>query len=156
MTTPLPKVVLALFGALFLILAATLVPSGAFAGLEGATKGRFALVVSNEYYPEIWDLHFSHADGQITSKTLAELNFQVEWVRDGSIGDVRQALSRIKQKAEAAGPDSVVFFYFSGHAAEDGARNYMILNERVPQQTAKLPLPDWKRANLPLIGLPYR
>jgi uncharacterized caspase-like protein len=149
MTTPLPKVVLALFGALFLISAAALVPSVAFAG-------RFALVVSNEHYPEIGNLHFSHADGEIIGKTLVELNFEVEWVRDGSIGNVRQALSRIKQNAEAAGPDSVVFFYFSGHAAEDGARNYMILNERVPQQTAKLPLPDWKRANLPLIGLPYR
>ena len=84
------------------------------------------------------------------------MNFQVEWVRDGSIGNVRQALSRIKQKAEAAGPNWVVFFYFSGHAAEDGTRNDMILNERVPQQSAKLPLPEWKRANLPVIGLPYR
>jgi len=156
MTNPLVKVVLVLFAALFLTFAAALAPSGAFAGLAGAAKSRFALVVSNEYYPEIWDLHFSHADGQITSKTLAELNFQVEWVRDGSIGNVRQALSRIKQKAEAAGPDSVVFFYFSGHAAEDGTRNYIILNERVPQQNAKLPLPEWKRANLPIIGLPYR
>jgi uncharacterized caspase-like protein len=152
MTNPLPKAV----SALFLILAATLLPSGAYAGLAEAAKSRFALVVSGEYYPEIGDLHFSHTDGQISSKALAELNFQVEWVRDGSIGKVRQALSRIKQKAEAAGPDSVVFFYFSGHAAEDGTRNYMILNERVPQQTAKLPLPEWKRANLPVIGLPYR
>ena len=42
------------------------------------------------------------------------------------------------------------------HAAEDGTRNYMILNERVPIQTAKLPFPEWKRANLPVIGLPYR
>ncbi len=49
-----------------------------------------------------------------------------------------------------------MFFYFSGHAAEDNVRNYMILNERVPQQTAKLSLPEWKRANLPVIGLPYR
>ncbi len=152
MTNPLPKVV----SALFLILAATLAPSGAYAGLAEAAKSRFALVVSNEYYPEIGNLHFSHSDGQITSNTLAQLNFSVEWVHDGSIGNVRQALSRIKQNVEAAGPDLVVFFYFSGHAAEDGTRNYMILNERVPQQTAKLPLPEWKRANLPIIGLPYR
>jgi hypothetical protein len=120
MTTPLPKVVSALFGALFLISAVALVPSVAFAGLEGAAKGRFALVVSNEHYPEIGNLHFSHADGEIIGKTLVELNFEVEWVRDGSIGNIRQALSRIKQNAEAAGPNSVVFFYFSGHAAEDG------------------------------------
>ena len=152
----LPKVASALCAVLFLIFAITFVPSGATAGLAGAAKSRFALVVSNEYYPEIWDLHFSHADGQITAKTLTELNFQVEWVRDGAIGNVRQALSRIKEKAEAAGPGSVVFFYFSGHAAEDGTHNYMILNERVPQQTAKLPLPKWKKANLPVIGLPYR
>ena len=91
MTNPLPKVVLALF----LMLAAAFAPSDAAAGLAGAAKSRFALVVSNEYYPEIWNLRFSHMDGQITAKTLAELNFQVEWVRDGSIGNVRQALSRI-------------------------------------------------------------
>ena len=154
MTNPLPKVVSALLAALFLISAAALAPSAAFAGLSA--KSRFALVVSNEYYPEIGGLHFSHSDGQITSKTLAELKFQVEWVRDGSISNIRQALSRIKQNVEAAGPNSVVFFYFSGHAAEDNVRNYMILNERVPQQTAKLSLPEWKRANLPVIGLPYR
>ncbi len=102
MTNPLPKVVSALLAALFLISAAALAPSAAFAGLSA--KSRFALVVSNEYYPEIGGLHFSHSDGQITSKTLAELNFQVEWVRDGSISNIRQALSRIKQNVEAAGP----------------------------------------------------
>ena len=104
MTTPLPKVILALFGALFLISAAALVPSVAFAGLEGAAKGRFALVVSNEHYPEIGNLHFSHADGEIIGKTLVELNFEVEWVRDGSIGNVRQACPELSRTPKLLAP----------------------------------------------------
>jgi hypothetical protein len=110
MTNPLPQVVSVLFAAVVLTLATVLAPSGAFAGLAGTAKGRFALIVTNESYPEIGNLHFSHADGQIIAKTLLELNFQVELERDNSIEGVRQALSRIMQKAEAAGPDSVVFF----------------------------------------------
>jgi hypothetical protein len=154
MTNPFAKVVSVLFAALFLTFAAAIAPSSAFAGLAGPAKDRFALVVSNEHYPEIGDLHFSHADGQIIATTLAELNFQVEWVRDSSIDGVRQALSRIKQKAEASGPDSVVFFYFSGHAAEDGAKNYVLLNERVPKSFNPSDYPS-RRAVLPVIGIPY-
>ena len=154
MTNPLPKVVSVLFAALVLTFVEAFAPSGAFAGLAGVAKGRFALVVSNEYYPEIGDLHFSHADGQIIAKTLLELNFQVELARDNSIDGIRQALSRMKQKAEAAGPDSVVFFYFSGHAAEDGTKNYVLLNERVPKSFNPSDYGS-KRAVLPIIGIPY-
>jgi uncharacterized caspase-like protein len=154
MTNLLKKVVSILLAALFLTSAAAFRPSGASAGLAGGSKGRFALVVSNEYYPEISNLHFSHADGQITNKALVELNFEVEWVRDGSIENIRQALSRIKQKAEAAGPDSLVFFYFSGHAAEDGVKNYMLLNERVPKSFNPANY-DSRRAVLNVIGIPY-
>ena len=154
MTNPLPKVGSVLFAALVLTFVEALAPSGAFAGLAGVAKGRFALVVSNEYYPEIGDLHFSHADGQIIAKTLLELNFQVELARDNSIDGIRQALSRMKQKAEAAGPDSVVFFYFSGHAAEDGTKNYVLLNERVPKSFNPSDYGS-RRAVLPIIGIPY-
>jgi len=154
MTNPLPQVVSVLFAAAVLTFAAALAPSGAFAGLAGTAKGRFALIVTNESYPEIGNLHFSHADGQIIAKTLLELNFQVEVERDNSIEGVRHALSRITQKAEAAGPDSVVFFYFSGHAAEDGAKNYMLLNERAPNSFNPSDYGS-RRAVLPVIGIPY-
>ena len=67
---------------------------------------------------------------------------------------VRHALSRLTQNAEAAGPDSVVFFYFSGHAAEDGAKNYMLLNERAPNSFNPSDYGS-RRAVLPVIGIPY-
>ena len=68
MANPLPKVVSVLCATLCLTFAAALAPSGAFAGLAGAAKSRFALIVSNEYYPEIGGLHFSHGDGQVTPR----------------------------------------------------------------------------------------
>ncbi len=161
MTNPLAKTVSALCAALMLGFAMFFAVSDAYAGI-GVPKKRFALVVTNEYYPDIGNLQFCHSDGQTTSAVLRDLDFEVEWLKDGTIEAVRRALSELKQKAEAAGPESVVFFYFSGHAADDGTRNYLILNERVPQRPVErgtppkeLSLLEWKQANLPVIGLPY-
>ena len=162
MTNPLAKMASVLFAALMLGFAVLFPASDAYAGAEMANK-RFALVVTNEHYPDIWDLHYSHSDGRITIGTLLDLGFEVTWQPDGTIESVRRALSELKKKAEAAGPELVVFFYFSGHAAEDGARNYLLLNERVPQRAVEPGTPpkelytlEWRQANLPLIGLPYR
>ena len=48
----------------------------------------------------------------------------------------------------------VVFFYFSGHAAEDGTKNYMLLNERAPNSFNPSDYGS-RRAVLPVIGIPY-
>jgi uncharacterized caspase-like protein len=128
-----------------------------------ATRGsRFALVVTNEYYPELGNLHFCHSDGQITSSALRTLGFEIQWLKNASAADVRQALSELKRKAEAAGPESVVFFYFSGHAAEDGMRNYLIVNERAPPLSSEpkenpksADVTKWRQAVLPVIGIPF-
>jgi hypothetical protein len=123
---------------------------------------RFALVVTNEFYPDIHNLQFCHADGRNVSSALQALTFEVRWLKDGSIAHFRQALAELKQQAEAAGPDSVVFFYFSGHAAEDGAKNYLLLNERVPEPSSGqdggaggILSPEWRQANLAKIGIPF-
>ena len=82
MTNPLAKMASVLFAALMLGFAVLFPASDAYAGAEMANK-RFALVVTNEHYPDIWDLHYSHSDGRITIGTLLDLGFEVNGCRTG-------------------------------------------------------------------------
>ena len=103
-------------------------------GTAARAEPRHALVVTNqEYAPELGPLAFPHSDGEIVSAALQSQGFTVQRLKDGSTGGFRQALQRFVQAVNADGTDAVVFFYFSGHAAEDGLRNYLILNERLPE-----------------------
>jgi len=116
---------------------------------------RFALVVANEHYPDIGMLSFSHSDGQIMSAALRALRFDVKQLDEGSITDFRFKLDELKRSVEAAGPSSIVFFYFSGHAAEDGSKNYIILNEKLPSTPKDQSAAAWRKAVLPKIGVPF-
>jgi uncharacterized caspase-like protein len=125
---------------------ASFISSSSTAGL-GET--RYAFIVTNQnYVPAIGRLAFSHNDGEIMSATLQSLGFKIRRLKDGSGADFREALRRFVEEVKAGGPEAVVFFYFSGHAGDDGNRNYLILNDEFPpaaqdhnQQVASIGVP---------------
>ncbi len=99
-----------------------------------SSQTRYALIVTNQNYdPAIGRLAYSHNDGEIISATLQSLGFRIRRLKDGSRADFRESLQRFVEEVKAAGSEAEVFFYFSGHAADDGNRNYLILNEAYPQ-----------------------
>lgn len=114
---------------------AVLVLLGCFVMSTAASaEFRHALVVTNQKYSgQVMPLTFPHRDGEIISAALESLSFKVEILRDGSKNDFQVALQRFLGQLKDAGPDAVAFFYFSGHALDDGQRNYLILSDHLKE-----------------------
>jgi uncharacterized caspase-like protein len=110
--------------------------TGVGAAYAAIIKQRLALVVTNENYaPELYPLQYTHADGRIVAAALKEIGFNVRVLRDGSISRFEQAFEDFLAEVRAAGPDTVAFFYFSGHSVPRWAdnTNWLILNEVLPE-----------------------
>ena len=82
---------------------------------------RLALIITNEDYPkEIGRLTKTHDDGRIIAKALKDVGFtDVRHVRDADFQTMRLEMAGFVERIDKAGPDAVVFFYYSGHGAAD-------------------------------------
>src|SRR5262245_10861114 len=88
---------------------------------------RIALLIGNEGYGnEIGHLANPHNDIALLQTTLKALGFEVTTVRDAGLGGLHQAVNAYARKVQAAGPNAVGFFYYSGHGAADAGVNYLI------------------------------
>jgi Caspase domain len=106
--------------AIFLILLALLL-SGAHA------EQRLALLIGNEAYaPMIGVFANPHNDVALLERALKGLGFEVTTVRDAGLGTLYQAVNAYARRVQAAGPNTVGFFYYSGHGAQDAGTNYLI------------------------------
>ncbi len=124
------KLAVSRLGALVLLVIAAATPVGA------APERRIALLVTNqEHATELLPLAFPHADGRIMSAALKEIGFEVRWLRDASVRDLKQALDTFASDVQQAGPDAVALFYFSGHSWPQwkGRTNWLVMNETVPR-----------------------
>jgi invasion protein IalB len=98
-------------------------PAAAFA----QTEKRFALLIGNQSYSgEVGRLANPHNDVALLDKTLKSLRFEVTTVRDAGLGGLHQAVNAYARRVQAAGPNAVGFFYYSGHGAADNGVNYLI------------------------------
>lgn len=109
---------------------------------------RLALVITNANYPkEVGALDNPHADGATMAAALKEVGFgDIRHVRDADFQTMRLELAGLAARAEKAGPEAVVFFYYSGHGAADRAErgeNFLI-PVKAPISTA---------VQLPALGL---
>lgn len=82
---------------------------------------RFALVIgSNPGWSQDRPLRYADSDAERMRDVLVALgNFapdRVELLRDPSTADVRSALRRLAEKVRGSSEDTLVFFYYSGHA----------------------------------------
>jgi hypothetical protein len=88
---------------------------------------REALLIGNEAYTnEIGPLANPHNDVALLEQALKGLGFDVVTVHDASLGGLNRAVNAYVRRLQAAGPNAVGFFYYSGHGASDGGTNYLI------------------------------
>ena len=94
---------------------------------------RLALVITNAAYPsEIGALANPHKDGMVIAAGLQSVGFErdnIAIVRDADQPALRIAVAEFVERIEKAGPDAVVFLYYSGHGAADRTdrgENYLI------------------------------
>lgn len=108
---------------------------------HAADPKRYAFVVTNQNHaPELLPLKYPHSDGDNVSAALKALGFEVRLVRDASKAEFGRQLSAFAKDLESGGPDSVAFFYFSGHCFPNREMNanFLIMNEAVPSARAVL------------------
>src|SRR5262245_43701212 len=104
-------------------IALLLLPAAAFA----QTENRIALLIGNQAYGNgIGRLFNPHNDIALLEKALRGLGFKVTTVRDAGLGGLHQAVNNYARRVQAAGPNAIGFFYYSGHGAADASVNYLI------------------------------
>jgi hypothetical protein len=91
------------------------------------TEKRLALLIGNQSYGgEIGRLANPHNDIALLESALKGLGFEVTTVRDAGLGSLHQVVNAYARQVQAAGPNAVGFFYYSGHGAADAGVNYLI------------------------------
>jgi len=116
-----------------IILLLVLVPADARA------EAKIALLVGNEdYRGESGRLANPHNDVALLEQALKGLGFEVMTVHDAGLGALTRAVNGYARRVQAAGPNAVGFFYYSGHGASDGSTNYLIPVDVKSTETGEL------------------
>src|SRR5262245_27042667 len=110
-----------------------LLPSAALA------EKRMALLIGNQSYSSsIGALANPHNDVALLETSLKGLGFDVVTVRDAGLAILHQAVNAYARRVQAAGPNAVAFFYYSGHGAADAGTNYLIPVDVKTTETGEL------------------
>jgi len=121
-----------------LLLVLMLVPRAASA------DKRIALVITNQAYTQAGaQLINTYRDGDLVTAALQKVGFKVWVARDtASEGAMLQVIGEHARRIAEAGPDTVGFFYYSGHGAADGPNgaNYLIPTAVPLTHVSQLPL----------------
>jgi uncharacterized caspase-like protein len=59
-------------------------------------------------------------------------------VNDAGLGALTRAVNAYARRVQVAGPNTVGFFYCSGHGASDGSTNYLIPVDAKTTETGEL------------------
>ena len=89
-------------------------------------QSHVALVIGNSAYQAAPSLATTAADAEIVAETLRGAAYGVTELHDVRQADIGQTIRDFLDKAAAAGPDGVAFFYFAGYAAQSGGENYLV------------------------------
>jgi formylglycine-generating enzyme required for sulfatase activity len=102
-------------------------------------ESRIALLIGNEAYTsEIGWLANPHNDVALLEQALKGLGFEVVTVRDAGLGALTRAVNAYARRLQAAGPNAIGLFYYSGHGASDGNTNYLIPVDVKTTETGEL------------------
>jgi uncharacterized caspase-like protein len=66
-----------------------------------------------------------HNDVALLETSLKGLGFDVATVRDAGLASLHQTVNGYARRLQAAGPNAVGFFYYSGHGASDGSARFL-------------------------------
>jgi len=90
---------------------------------------RFALLIANQKYAANVSEALTHPyqDAENVRRSLHQLGFKVTNLRDVGITDMVPSIRNYLLEVKEAGPDTLSFFYYSGHgAATPNHENYLI------------------------------
>ena len=107
---------IAIFILLFLASAATSVMA----------QSHVALVIGNSAYQTAPAHNTAAADATAVAETLRGAGYDVTDLRDVRQADIGRTMRDFLDKAAAAGPEGVAFFYFAGYAAQSDRENYLV------------------------------
>jgi TPR repeat protein len=88
-----------------------------------ANSHTYAIVIANEHYKRVPDVPYAINDGNIFRKylisTLGVPEQNIEYIEDGSLNDIKYALSTISQRCNAFKDQNSVIIYYAGHGVPD-------------------------------------
>ena len=96
---------------------------------SGLAVERLALLIGNQNYSEkVGPLKNPHKDIALVSESLRAVGFKVTTLQDADYKQMQVAIKKHVADVKAAGPDTISFFYYSGHGASDADTriNYLI------------------------------
>lgn len=92
-------------------------------------EARIALVIGNADYQFINPLNNPVNDARDMSQALNDLGFEVVYEENADKQSMETAIETFQQKLEQKrqeGKETVGLFYYSGHGAQDGDRNFLL------------------------------
>ncbi|MEO6277482.1 caspase family protein [Roseateles sp.] len=92
----------------------------------GALPGRLALLVGNRDYPEPDDLPPTHKNVHDLGLALEQRGFSVTDALDADAAKTRLAIEAFAAAVKAGPPDTVAFFYFTGHGLQLDAQSLLV------------------------------
>jgi putative chitinase len=113
---------------IFIMLVGLLLSTAAVVSATPQTQPvRLALVIGNRDYDPISPLPNAISDAEIVAAKLSALGFNVKIKRNLNGKSLDDAVNEFGNDLRNAGSNSVSFFFYAGHAAQDAARlNYLL------------------------------
>ncbi|MBI3350900.1 MAG: caspase family protein [Burkholderiales bacterium] len=120
------------------LLAGVPVLAQAQGGADTAPPSRLALLVGNREYPEPDDLPPTHKNVQDLRHALEQRGFSVTDALDVDAAKTRQAIEGFAASVKAGPPDTVAFFYFTGHGLQLDAESLLVGAGTSPKAKAEV------------------
>jgi hypothetical protein len=108
----------------------------ALATAQGPAPNRLALLVGNRDYPEPDDLPPTHKNVHDLRHALEQRGFSVTDALDIDAARTRQAIDSFAAAVRAGPPDTVAFFYFTGHGLQLDAESLLVGARTSPKARA--------------------
>lgn len=105
---------------------------------DATTAPRLALLVGNRDYPEPDDLPPTHKNVHDLRAALENRGFAVTDALDADAARTRQAIENFAAAVKAGPPDTVAFFYFTGHGLQLDAESLLVGAGTSPKAKAEV------------------
>ena len=123
-------------GIIFAHMLSVFIAFGAFAqNAESAAPPKYALVIGNGVYTNLSRLANPVNDANDVTLALISLGFTVDKVLNGSLEQMENAVTRLRDRLSESS-DAYGFFFYAGHGVQSGGENYLIpISSNIPSES---------------------